>query len=50
MKNSKYWIIGLAIVIAAALVGRAYTYKYRSQQTIVVTGPVSYTHLRAHET
>ncbi len=38
MKNSKYWIIGLAIVIAAALVGRAYTYKYRSQQTIVVTG------------
>ena len=38
MKNSKYWIIGLAIVIAAALVGRAYTYKFRSQDTIVVTG------------
>lgn len=38
MNNAKYWIIALAIVVAAALVGRAYTYKYRSQQTIVVTG------------
>ncbi len=38
MKNTKYLIVGLAIVLAAAFVARAYTYKYRSQQTIVVTG------------
>lgn len=36
--NSKYIIIALAIVLAAWLLGRAYTYKYRSQDTIVVTG------------
>ena len=36
--NSKYIIIGLAIILSAWLLGRAYTYKYRSQDTIVVTG------------
>ena len=36
--NSKHIIIALAIVLAAWLLGRAYTYKYRSQDTIVVTG------------
>ena len=36
--NFKYIIISLAIVVAAWLLGRAYTYKYRSQDTIVVTG------------
>lgn len=38
MNNAKYWIIALAVVVAAALVARAYTYKFRAQQTIVVTG------------
>lgn len=39
MKNAiKYAIIGTAIVLSAWLLGRAYTYKYRSQNTIVVTG------------
>ncbi|MBQ5861153.1 MAG: SIMPL domain-containing protein, partial [Alistipes sp.] len=36
--NFKYIVISLAIVLAAWLLGRAYTYKYRSQDTIVVTG------------
>ena len=36
--NLKYLIIGLAIILSAWLLGRAYTYKYRSQDTIVVTG------------
>lgn len=34
----KFSIIGVAIIVAAWLLGRAYTYKYRSQDTIVVTG------------
>ena len=39
MKNCiKYVIIGAAVVMSAWLLGRAYTYKYRSQNTIVVTG------------
>ncbi len=39
MKNYlKYIIIGLAIVVSAYLLGRAYTYKFRSLDTIVVTG------------
>lgn len=38
MKNGKYFIIALAIIICAIVLGRAYTYKYRSQDTIVVTG------------
>ena len=37
-QNLKYVIIAVAIVISAWLLGRAYTYKYRSQDTIVVTG------------
>ena len=36
--NLKYLIIGAAIIVSAWLLGRAYTYKYRSQDTIVVTG------------
>ena len=36
--NLKYIIIACAIVVAAWSLGRAYTYKYRSQDTIVVTG------------
>ena len=36
--NLKYVIIGLAIVFSAWLLGRAYTYKYRSLDTVVVTG------------
>ena len=39
----KYLIIGVAIVVSAWLLARAYTYKYHAQETIVVT--VSYTHL-----
>lgn len=39
MKNNlKYVIVGAAIILSAWLLGRAYTYKYRSQETIVVTG------------
>ena len=34
----KSLIIGAAVVMSAWLLGRAYTYKYRSQNTIVVTG------------
>lgn len=37
-QNLKFVIIGLAIIVSAWLLGRAYTYKYRSQDTIVVTG------------
>ena len=36
--NLKYVIIGIAIIVSAWLLGHAYTYKYRSQDTIVVTG------------
>ena len=38
MKNGKYWIIALAAVVCAALLARAYTYKYRAQDILVVTG------------
>lgn len=34
----KYIIIGVAIILSAYLLGRAYTYKYRALDTIVVTG------------
>lgn len=34
----KYAIIGIAVILSAYLLGRAYTYKYRSQDTVVVTG------------
>ena len=33
----KYLIIGVAIVVSAWLLARAYTYKYHAQETIVVT-------------
>ena len=38
MKNTKYLLLGIAAVVCAAIVGRAYTYKYRAQDTILVTG------------
>ena len=38
MKNSKYILLGIAAVVCAIVLARAYTYKYRSQDTIVVTG------------
>lgn len=38
MKSSKYIIIGLAAIVCALVLGRAYTYKFRAQDTIVVTG------------
>ena len=38
MKNGKHFVVALAIIICAIVLGRAYTYKYRSQDTIVVTG------------
>ena len=38
MKNGKYLILALASILCAVVLGRAYTYKYRSQDTIVVTG------------
>ncbi len=36
--KSKYLILGLAAIVCAFVLGRAYTYKYRSQDTILVTG------------
>lgn len=38
MKASKYLIIGLAAIVCALVLGRAWTYKFRAQDTIVVTG------------
>lgn len=38
MKNSKYIVIAVAAIVCAIVLGRSYTYKYRSQDTIVVTG------------
>ncbi len=38
MKNGKYLVLALAAILCAVVLGRAYTYKYRSQDTIVVTG------------
>lgn len=38
MKELKYVIIGIAVIAAAAILGRAYTYKFRAQDTVVVTG------------
>ena len=37
-QNLKYLIISVAIIASAWLLGRAYTYKFRAQDTIVVTG------------
>lgn len=36
--NFRYVIVGVAVIVSAWLLARAYTYKYRSQDTIVVTG------------
>ena len=38
MKNAKYIWIAVAAVVCACVLGRAYTYKYRAQDTILVTG------------
>ena len=38
MKNSKYILLGIAAIVCAVVLARAYTYKYRAQDTIVVTG------------
>lgn len=38
MKNIKYFVIALTAIVCAVVLGRSYTYKYRSQDTIVVTG------------
>ncbi len=38
MKNAKYLALGLAAIVCAVVLGRAYTYKYRVQDTVVVTG------------
>lgn len=38
MKELKYIIIGIAIIASAVIVGKAYTYKYRALDTVVVTG------------
>lgn len=37
-QNLAYGAIAVAIVIGALILARAYTYKYRSQETVVVTG------------
>ncbi len=37
-QNVKFLIIGLSVVIAALVLANAYTYKYRSQHTVTVTG------------
>lgn len=38
MKTAKYLIIGLSAIVCAIVLGRSYTYKFRAQDTIVVTG------------
>ncbi|MEG1622136.1 MAG: SIMPL domain-containing protein [Alistipes sp.] len=38
MKNAKYIIIAIAIIVSAWILSKAYTYKYRAQETVVVTG------------
>ncbi len=38
MKGSTSIFIAIAIIIGSIVLGRAYTYKYRASQTIVVTG------------
>ncbi len=37
-RKATYLISGIALVLSALLLGKAYTYKYRQQETIVVTG------------
>ena len=36
-EHIKYAIIGIAIILSAYLLGRAYTYKYRSLERVVLT-------------
>jgi hypothetical protein len=39
MRTSLGWLVaGICLIISAAIIGSAYTYKYRSQDRIVVTG------------
>lgn len=38
MKTAKFIVLGLAAIICAMILGRAYTYKYRVQETVAVTG------------
>ncbi len=38
MKNAKYIWVAVAAVVCAFVLARAYTYKYRAQDTVVVTG------------
>lgn len=38
MKELKYIILGVAIITCAVILGKAYTYKFRAQDTVVVTG------------
>lgn len=38
MKTAKYIILGIAAIVCALVLGTSYTYKYRAQDTIVVTG------------
>ncbi|WP_418990709.1 SIMPL domain-containing protein [Alistipes sp.] len=38
MKIAKYLILGLAAIVCALVLGRSYTYKFRAQDTILVTG------------
>lgn len=37
-KNIGSIVIGLSIMVGAAIIGSAYTYKYRTQETVIVTG------------
>lgn len=38
MKNMRFVVIGLFALLCAVVLGRAYTYKYRVQETVTVTG------------
>lgn len=38
MKELKYIILSIAIIASAVILGNAYTYKFRAQDTVVVTG------------
>lgn len=38
MKDSGIAFLGICLIIVAAIVGSAYKYKYKAQDTIVVTG------------
>ena len=38
MKSAKFIIPGIAAIVCAFVLGNAYTYKFRAQDTVVVTG------------